>query len=32
MVEPQAILAIGIIFTILCTLSSVIFSRQDMGG
>jgi len=32
MVEPQAILAIGIIFTILCVLSFVIFSRQDVGG
>jgi len=32
MVEPQAILAIGIIFTILCAFSFVIFSRQDLGG
>ena len=30
--EPQAILAIGIIFTVLCALSLVIFSRQDLGG
>ena len=30
--EPQAILTIGIVFTILCALSFVIFSRQDLGG
>jgi ABC-type transport system involved in multi-copper enzyme maturation permease subunit len=30
--EPQAILTIGIVFAILCALSFVIFSRQDLGG
>ena len=30
--EPQAILAIGMIFSVLCALSLVIFSRQDLGG
>ena len=32
MSEPQAILAIGIIFIVLFSLSFVIFSRQDLGG
>jgi ABC-type transport system involved in multi-copper enzyme maturation permease subunit len=32
MSEPQAILAIGMIFIVLCSLSFVIFSRQDLGG
>lgn len=32
MTEPQAILDIGIIFTILCAVSFLIFSRQDLGG
>ena len=32
MSEPQAILAIGILFIVLCSLSFFIFSRQDLGG
>jgi len=32
MSETQAILAIGMIFIVLCSLSFVIFSRQDLGG
>jgi len=32
MSEPQTILAIVIIFLFLCSLSFVIFSRQDLGG
>lgn len=30
--EPQAILSIGVIFLVVCGLTFIIFSRQDLGG